>query len=124
MLKKALILTVGTGTRADINIVRPLVKTITNSAPNFIGFIVSTGSREVADRIVQELELSSEDFDMLQLSNEDHLEKIYSEIRRNVCESLREKTRTFVLVAVPEFDRLCDEMRFPWRSLPERLHES
>jgi len=45
-MKRALILTVGTGTRPDTNIVRPLVKTIRHSHPDFVAFVASSMSKK------------------------------------------------------------------------------
>ena len=80
MLKKALILTVGTGSRRDVNIVEPLVKTIRDSAPAFTGFVVSEGSRKVAEEIVSTLGLGPDDHDVLPLSSEENLEQVYLEV--------------------------------------------
>lgn len=80
MIKKLLILTVGTGTRPDVNIVRPLIKTIKDSAPDFIGFIVSQESDKFAKEIVNELQWPSDKLDTLILSNPENIEIIYSQI--------------------------------------------
>ena len=75
-----LILTVGTGTRPDVNIVMPLLKTIKDSTPQFIGFIVSQESNKFAEEIIRQLEFPSLQFDILTLSDSDNLESIYSRI--------------------------------------------
>ena len=75
-----LILTVGTGTRPDVDVVKPLLKTIKDSAPKFIGFIVTRESNKFAEEIVRQLDLSSEQFDILSLANSENLESIYSRI--------------------------------------------
>lgn len=80
MLRNVLLLTVGTGTRADVNIVKPLVKTIKDSAPGFLGLIVSDVSRTYAEEIVKQLGLSNHEFGLLRVSNPDNLEAIYCEI--------------------------------------------
>ncbi len=58
-MKKALILTVGTGTRADTDIVPPLKKTIRHARPDRVIFLVSTASEPNAERIRTELELGT-----------------------------------------------------------------
>ncbi len=80
MIKKLLILTVGTGTRPDINIVRPLIKTIKDSAPDFIGFIVSQESNKFAKEIASGLNWPPDKLDTLILSNPENIEIIYSQI--------------------------------------------
>lgn len=75
-----LILTVGTGTRPDVDIVKPLLKTVKDSAPNFTAFIVSAESNKFAEEIVRQLNLSSQQFDIFVLSDSENLENIYSQI--------------------------------------------
>ncbi len=90
MLKKMMILTVGTGTRSDVNIVKPLLKTIRDSAPKFIGFVVTSESKKFAEEIVRELKLPTENYDILILPDSENLESIYSNINRwmrNLMES-------------------------------------
>jgi len=82
MLKKMLILTVGTGTRPEVDIVKPLLKTIKDSSPKFIGFIVSQESNKFAEEIIRQLDLSSRQFDILTLSDVENLESIYSHINQ------------------------------------------
>lgn len=80
MIKKLLILTVGTGTRPEVNIVKPLLKTVKDSAPEFIGFIVSHESDQFARAIIRELGWPSHQFDILTLTDSENLESIYSQI--------------------------------------------
>jgi CRISPR-associated protein (TIGR02710 family) len=82
MLKKLLILTVGTGTRPDVNIVKPLLKTIKDSSPQFIGFVTSEESHKFSEEIIRQLDLSSQQFDILTLSDSENLESIYSCINK------------------------------------------
>jgi len=81
MKKKALVLTVGTGTREDTNIVSPLVKTIENSNPNYTIFICTKESEENAQKIVHELRLKAdEEFKIFKLRTEDDLQKCFTDI--------------------------------------------
>jgi CRISPR-associated protein (TIGR02710 family) len=75
-----LILTVGTGERSDVDMVKSLIKTINDSAPKFIGFIVSQESDKFAEEIIRQLDLSLQQFDTLTLSDSENLENIYSRI--------------------------------------------
>ncbi|MFH1117081.1 MAG: TIGR02710 family CRISPR-associated CARF protein [Pseudomonadota bacterium] len=74
--KLALIVTVGTGTRAEVNIVRPLVKTIRNSRPNYLVLMVTEGSIVHGEAIVRELNLEESLFDMKVLSNFDDFQSV------------------------------------------------
>ena len=56
-IKRALIVSVGTGTRPDVYIVKPLVKTIRDSRPDFLVLIVTNGSRIYGEAIAKELTL-------------------------------------------------------------------
>ncbi len=80
-MKKALVLTVGTGTRVDTNIVSPLVKTVKDSNPNFTVFICTNESEKNAGKIACELGLKSgEDFENFKLRSEDDLQKCFTDI--------------------------------------------
>ncbi len=80
---KAMILTVGTGTRPDANIVSPLVKSIRNSNPNLVVFACSRESRKIADQIAQELGLvEGESCLFSELRNHDDLELSFEDIVR------------------------------------------
>lgn len=87
-MKKAMILAVGTGTGAEANIVKPLIKTVRNSRPDYVGFLVSEGpdgSRPNADSIIQELNL--ENYEIISLPNPDELDQIFKEsnnLTRNI----------------------------------------
>lgn len=80
MLKKALILTVGTGTRPEVNIINPLIKTIKDSAPQFVGFIVSQESNKFVNEIIKQLNLSQDQFDILVLPDSENIENIYTNV--------------------------------------------
>jgi CRISPR-associated protein (TIGR02710 family) len=85
-LKKALILTVGTGTRPDTNIVRPLVKTIRHSRPDFLAFMVSSLSRKYAEEIARQLALEESQFKIYQLSSPDDIQSVFQEMNALVRE--------------------------------------
>lgn len=88
-MKRALILTVGTGTRPDTHIVRPLIKTIRNSHPSYLVFIVSEASRQYAEAIVQQLALAEERFRIAQLRFPDDIQNIFTEINVVIREILQ-----------------------------------
>ena len=80
-MKKALVLTVGTGTRADSNIVVPLVKTVKNSNPNFVVFICSENSKTNAEKIASSLTLvKGGNCRFIMLEDPDNLEKSFLDI--------------------------------------------
>ncbi len=90
MLKKMMILTVGTGTRPDVDIVKPLLKSIRDSAPKFIGFVATSESEKFTREIIRELNLPPENYDILILPDSENLESIYSNINhwmRNLMQS-------------------------------------
>ncbi|MFH1090238.1 MAG: TIGR02710 family CRISPR-associated CARF protein, partial [Pseudomonadota bacterium] len=76
-MKKALILTVGTGTRPETNIVKPLVKTVRNSSPDYVGFLVSAESRKYAEEIVKEVDLAEDAFSIVQLAQPDKIDQVF-----------------------------------------------
>lgn len=80
MIRKALLLTVGTGTGADVNIVKPLIKTIRDTAPQFIGFVVSKASRSYAEEIANQLQLDKDHYEIFELTNPENLDSIYPQI--------------------------------------------
>ena len=57
-MARALVLTVGTGTRPDVNIVNPLVKTVRDSAPEFTVLVASSVSRKFAEQVVSQAGLA------------------------------------------------------------------
>ncbi len=77
---KAIIITVGTGSRPDIDITKPLVKTIKNSHPDFTAFIVSEGSRQYACKIANELSFDNSKHEIFELSTAEDLQQIFKEI--------------------------------------------
>ncbi len=76
-MKKALILTVGTGTGSETDIVKPLVKTIENSNPDFTAFLVSSTSRNNAEMIVEEAGLEKSAYHIEQVPDENDLEVVF-----------------------------------------------
>lgn len=79
-MRKVLILTVGTGTRPDVDIVKPLIKTIKDSAPVLTVFIVSGVSKLHAERITEQLNLHSDQYEIVLLPDPDSLENVYGHI--------------------------------------------
>ena len=76
-MKKALILSVGTGTRPDTNIVNPLFKTIKNSRPDYVGFLVSTDSRKFALEILDRFEPDEYEHGIVDLPNPDKIDEVF-----------------------------------------------
>ena len=79
-MKRALILTVGTGTRPDTNIVRPLVKTIRHSHPDFVAFVASSMSKKYAEDIARELALDEKRYEIHELSSPEDIESVFREM--------------------------------------------
>jgi len=88
-MKRALILTVGTGTRSDVKITQPLIKTIRNSHPDFLAFAVSLESKKYAEAIVKELTLDERKYQIIQLTSPDDIQSVFREINgliRNIMQ--------------------------------------
>jgi len=75
-MKKAMVLTVGTGTRPDSDIVSPLKKSITNSQPQRICFLVSSVSEPNARRIIEDLEVPQENATLVRLEDPDDVDRV------------------------------------------------
>lgn len=79
--RKALVITVGTGTRADSNIVLPLEKSFRNSHPDYAVFLFSNESEANAKKIAEDLNLvRGEDYYPVRLTDPDDLQRCFSEI--------------------------------------------
>ena len=81
-IKRALIVTVGTGTRADVYIVKPLVKTIMDSRPDFLVLIVTDGSRIYGEAIAKELSLDESSYLMESLKDFDDFQAVFRSINQ------------------------------------------
>ncbi len=80
-MKRALIVTVGTGTRADVYIVRPLVKTIRDSRPDFTVLVATDQSRLYAEKIIEELKLEEgKSYRLVTLTKADDYQKIFGDV--------------------------------------------
>lgn len=88
-MKRALILTVGTGTRSDVKITRPLIKTIRNSHPDFLALAVSAESKKFAEAIVQELALAGDTYRIIQLTLPDDVQAVFREINGVIREIMQ-----------------------------------
>jgi CRISPR-associated protein (TIGR02710 family) len=88
-MKRALILTVGTGTRMETNIVKPLLKTIHNSHPDYLVFIASEASKQYAEEIVRELTWDEERFRIVKLRFPDDIQHIFAEINKVIREVIQ-----------------------------------
>src|SRR4030042_5999379 len=85
-MKKALILTVGTGTRPDTDIVRPLVKTVRHSRPDFLAFVVSSVSKKYAEEIARQLGLEESQFQIHELASPEDIQAVFQEINALIRE--------------------------------------
>ena len=81
-IKRALIVTVGTGTRPDVYIVKPLVKTIKDSRPDFLVLVVTEGSRTYGEAIIRELGLKDESYLLEELRDFDDFQAVFRDINR------------------------------------------
>jgi CRISPR-associated protein (TIGR02710 family) len=87
--RRALIVTVGTGTRPDVYIVKPLIKTIQDSRPDFLVLVVTPGSEEYGKRIAEELRLEDDGFSLKCLNNFDDFQAVFrqlNEVFRDLAE--------------------------------------
>ncbi|MFH1930157.1 MAG: TIGR02710 family CRISPR-associated CARF protein [Pseudomonadota bacterium] len=82
IIKRSLIVTVGTGTRPDVYIVKPLVKTIRDSRPDFLVLIVTDVSRMFGESIVKELGIDQSGFMMESLKDFDDFQAVFRSINR------------------------------------------
>jgi len=80
MKKRALIVTVGTGTRSDVQIFKPLKKAIEEYHTDFVWLAASSGSRSNAEIIVRELALATEDYAIALLSDIDDFQAVFQDI--------------------------------------------
>ena len=85
-MKKALILTVGTGTRPDTNIVRPLVKTVRHSRPDFLALVVSSVSKKYAEEIARQLALEESQFQIHELNSPEDIQSVFQEMNALIRE--------------------------------------
>lgn len=81
-IKRALIVTVGTGTRPDVYIVKPLVKTIKDSRPDFLVLVVTERSRTYGEAIIRELVLKDESYLLEELRDFDDFQAVFRDINR------------------------------------------
>ncbi|MBM4330712.1 MAG: TIGR02710 family CRISPR-associated protein [Deltaproteobacteria bacterium] len=85
-MKRALILTVGTRTRPDTNIVRPLVKTIRHSHPDFVAFVASSVSKKYAEDIARELGMDEKRHLIYQLNSPEDIQSVFQEMNALIRE--------------------------------------
>ena len=78
--KRALIVTVGTGTRPNVYIVRPLVKTIKDSRPDFLVLVVTEASFNYGEAIVREVGLSKESHTVVTIKDFDDFQTVFRDI--------------------------------------------
>lgn len=80
MKKRALIVTVGTGTRPDVQIFKPLKKAIEHYRPDFVCLAASVASRPNAEIIVRELALAPEVHSIAMLRDIDDFQAVFQDI--------------------------------------------
>jgi CRISPR-associated protein (TIGR02710 family) len=80
-VKKALVQSVGTGTRQDSDITKPLLWHFRRSGAGFVAWVVSEESRVNAERMARELNLSSEQFEIRPVTGIEDVEHVYRECR-------------------------------------------
>jgi CRISPR-associated protein (TIGR02710 family) len=93
MIQRALIITVGTGTRPDVNIVRPLVKTIKDSRPDFLVLLATEASRGFGEEILAHLQWPAQNQMTVILKEFDDFQAVFREVNQ-VFRELREKGYT------------------------------
>ncbi|MBI4494820.1 MAG: TIGR02710 family CRISPR-associated protein [Chloroflexi bacterium] len=75
-MSRALVLTVGTGTRSDSDITQPLVLSIRDSNPERVVFLVSETSEPVARRVCQACALGDERVELVGLRDPEHVDRV------------------------------------------------
>lgn len=87
-MKRVLLMTVGTGTRADVDIAKPLVKSIRNSRPDLTCLIVTDTSKEHGRRICREMGWTDGDgqWMMRRLPDPDNFEKVFLFVNETIRE--------------------------------------
>lgn len=81
-MKRALIVTVGTGTRPDVYIVKPLVKSIRDSRPDFLVLVATPESRKFAAAILAELQWPQNSSEVKILNNFDDFQLVCREVNQ------------------------------------------
>ena len=87
-MKRVLLMTVGTGTRPDVDIAKPLVKSIKNSRPDLTCLIVTEASEKHGRRICQEMGWPDDDvrWMMRKLPDPDNFEKVFLFVNETIQE--------------------------------------
>ena len=81
-------MTVGTGTRPDVYIVKPLVKSIMDSRPDYVVLVVTQQSLRFGQDIVKELGLSEDSFSIEVLKEFDDFQSVFRSVNE-IFEKLR-----------------------------------
>ncbi len=76
-MAKAMIISVGTGTGPDVNIVNPLVKTVKDTEPAQVSFLVSTESRAFAEEVARQSGLHEGNFFCTLVRNHDDIHECF-----------------------------------------------
>ncbi|MBW1953416.1 MAG: TIGR02710 family CRISPR-associated protein [Deltaproteobacteria bacterium] len=82
MRRRALLVTVGTGTRPDVNIVRPLVKTIRDSRPDFLVLLVTEASLNHGQEILSQLNWPQDAQMTVLLKDFDDFQAVFREVNQ------------------------------------------
>ncbi len=78
-MKKALVQSVGTGTRPDVDITKPLMWHLRKSGASFVSWVASDESQELAKKMARTLKLSQEEYEVHTLANIEDVERAYRE---------------------------------------------
>lgn len=80
IMKKALVLSVGTGTRPNVDITQPLIFSIKIENPDLIGFLYTEKSESHKDKIIRELGIKPDEFTGKKIHDVDDLNLIFNDI--------------------------------------------
>lgn len=75
-----MVMTVGTGTRPDVDITRPLVKSLRNSNPELASFVVTPESESNARRVAEEVGLPRQRWLLVSLDDMEDVNEVFSKV--------------------------------------------
>ncbi|MEI6127034.1 MAG: TIGR02710 family CRISPR-associated CARF protein [Pseudomonadota bacterium] len=79
-MKRALIISVGTGTRPDVDITKPLIKTINDCNPDYTVMIASQKSESNALKIKDNFQFTETEYNILKVSTIEDIQQIFKEV--------------------------------------------
>ena len=93
-MKRVLIITVGRGTRPDVDITRPLARSIKDSNPDFVSFVTSRNTEPLVEKIIEQLEKKGLNYhsryDITVLQNHEDVQMVLRDTNKLIA-SLEEK---------------------------------